>query len=208
MRFAVRLTAAAVMVAAATTPSAGQKASVEDVARQMSGTWTINRALSPAFGSGRSGAGRSGGGSAYAIAGTPAQRGGRGGGGAAAGPVSGADLTPEELAERQAMRDLQQIAARITIAATPESFSIISERSTDACAPNGKTEKRQMGTVSVGVKCRWEKDKLRQEYSTTRSKLIHVWGMDDAGRLVLKGKLEGIGLNSPEATAVFDRADR
>jgi hypothetical protein len=65
-----------------------------------------------------------------------------------------------------------------------------------------------MYDVSVGVKCRWDKDRLRQEFSTTRSKLIRVWGLDENGRLVLKGKLEGIGQNSPEATAVFDRSDR
>lgn len=196
-----------VMLLAVTIPAAGQKVAVADVARQMSGTWTINRALSPTLAPGRSG-GRSGG-PAYAIAGVPFQRGGRGGGGGGeATPSSSADLTPEELAERNAMRQIQQIAAKVTIAASPESFSIRDERGEQTCAATGKSEKSRMFDVSVGVKCRWDKDKLRQEFATTRSKLIRTWGVDDAGHLVLTGKLEGIGQNTPEATAVFDRVDR
>jgi hypothetical protein len=207
MGIIVRVTAAAVMIVTATTASAGQKASPADVARAMSGTWTINLALSTAFGPGRSGPGRSRG-PAYAISGAGLQRGGRGGGGGGDTPTTGADLTPEELAERAAMRQIQQLPARITVAATPETFAITGEHSTETCAANGKTDKIQVGDVPVGVKCRWDKDKLRQEFSTTRSKLIRVWGVDEAGHLVLKVKLEGIGQNTPEATAVFDRVDR
>jgi hypothetical protein len=171
----------------------------------MSGTWTINLGLSHAVSPGRSNGGRSGGGARYAIAGTAFQRGGGGGGG---GGDASSDLTPEEMAERTAMRQIQQIAAKITIAASAESFSITDDRGTQTCAANGKSEKTQMFNVSMGVKCRWDKDRLRQEFSTTRSKLIRTWALDDAGRLLLKGKLEGIGQNTPEATAVFDRADR
>lgn len=194
---------------AATIPVVGQKTSVADVARQMSGTWTINRPLSPAFSPGRSNGGRSGG-AAYAAAAVPFQRGGRGGGGGGgdALPSSSADLTPDELAERTAMRQIQQIAARVTIAATPDRFSLTDERGEQTCAVNGKNERTRMFGVAVGVKCHWNRDKLRQEFSTTRSKLIRSWSVDDAGRLVLKGKLEGIGQNTPEATAVFDRIDR
>lgn len=209
MQSMMRLSVAAAVLVAATIPAAAQKTSVADVARQMSGTWTINRALSPAFTPGRSNGGRSGG-AAYAVAGTRWQRGGRGGGGGGgdALPSSNADLTPEELADRTAMRQIQQIAARVTIAATAERFSLTDERGEHTCTVTGKTEKTQMFGVPVGVKCRWDKDRLRQEFSTTRSKLIRTWGLDEAGRLVLTGKLEGIGQNSPEATAVFDRTDR
>jgi hypothetical protein len=205
----MRIAAAAAIVAAAAIPAAGQKPSVGDVASQLSGTWIMNRALSPAFTPGRSNGGR-GGGTAYAVAGTSFQRGGRGssGGGGDALPSSSADLTPEELADRTAIRQMQQVAAKIMIAATAERFSLTDERGEQACTVTGKNEKTQMFGVAVGVKCRWDKDKLRQEFSTTRSKLIRTWGLDDSGRLVLKGKVEGIGQNSPEATAVFDRAER
>lgn len=209
MQGIIRLGVGGAMLVAATIPTAGQKTSVADVAKQMSGTWTINRALSPAFAPGRSSGGRSGGGAAYAVTGITFQRGGRGGGGGGdALPSSSADLTPEELAERTAMRQIQQIAAKVTIAATAERFSLTDERGEQTCAATGKSEKTRMFDVAVGVKCRWDKDRLRQEYSTTRSKLIRTWGLDETGRLVLKGKLEGIGQNTPEATAVFDRADR
>ncbi len=205
MQNTFRFALGALVIAAAALPAAAQKPAVADIATQMSGTWTINRSLSPAFAPARSG-GRSRGGAAFAIAAVPLQRGGgRGGGGGGDLSSSSADLTPEELAERTAMRQIQQIAAKITIAATVETFSITDDRGTRTCAVNGKNEKTQMYDVPVGVKCRWDKDKLRQEISTTRSKLIRVWGIDEAGRLVLKGKLEGIGQNSPEAVAVFDR---
>src|SRR4051794_8536660 len=108
MRIAIRLTVVAVMIAAATTPSAGQKAATAaDAAKQMSGAWTINLALSHAFAPSGGGPGRGRGGAAYAFAGAPFQRGGRGGGDAS--PAAGADLTPEELAERTVMRQIQQI---------------------------------------------------------------------------------------------------
>jgi len=198
---------AAMMVAAATMTGVAQKAGIADVAKAISGTWIINLALSPAFAPGRSNGGRSGGGASYELVGLAFQRGGRGGGGAGAqGPSSNADLTPEELADRTAMQQLRQTAAKLTIAATPERVSITDERGERSCAVDGKNEKEKLYNVEVGIKCRWDKDKLRQEFSTTRSKLIRVWGIDGNGRLILKAKLEGIGQNSPEATAVFDRS--
>jgi len=133
------------------------------------------------------------------------QRGGRGGGGGGNTPASSADLTPAELAERTAMMQMRQIAPKITIAATAETFSLDDGRS-EACTVNGKNEKMTVSDVQMDFKCRWDKDKLRQEFATTRSKLIRVWGLDDSGHLVLKAKLEGIGQNTPEATAVFDRS--
>ena len=55
---------------------------------------------------------------------------------------------------------MQQIAAKITIAATAERFSLTDERGEQACTVTGKNEKTQMFGVAVGVKCRWDKDKL------------------------------------------------
>ena len=207
MRRILSVAAAVAMIAAGSITGTAQKTSVADVAKALSGTWVINRALSPAFAPGRSNGGRAGGGPSYTLAGLLVQRGGRGGGAAAGpGPSSNADLTPEELADRNAMQQLRPIAAKLTIAATPESVTITDERGERTCALNGKNEKVQMFNVEVGIKCRWDKDKLRQEFSTTRSKLIRVWGLDGSGHLILKAKLEGIGQNTPEATAVFDRS--
>jgi hypothetical protein len=200
-----RLAIAGAMLAAAALPGAAQKASVADVARQLSGTWTINRALSPAFAPGRGNGGRAQTGARFAVGGAGVQ-GRRGGGGGDPTPSSAADLTPAELAERGAMQRLRQISSKLTIAATAETLSITDERGEQSCAVNGKGTKAQMYDVSVDVKCRWDKDKLRQEFSTTSLKLIRVWGLDESNRLVLKAKIEGVGQNSPEATAVFDRA--
>jgi hypothetical protein len=200
MKIAIRIAATAAIAAAATMPAAGQKTPVADIAKQMSGTWTINLSLSPGFAPGRA---RGGG------ARTPAraplfQRGGRGGGGGNT-PTSNADLTPEELAERTAMMQLRQIAPKITITATAETFSLEDGR-TETCTVNGKGQKFTVNDVQVEFKCRWDKDRLRQEFATIRSKLIRTWGVEESGHLVLKAKLEGIGQNTPEATAVFDRS--
>src|SRR5262245_58940905 len=84
-----------------------QKASPADVAAKMSGTWTINRELSPGFAAPSGGRGRRGAGAAFALAGMAGQR--RGsvpGGGGGDGP---GDMTPEELAGMEAMRQIQQI---------------------------------------------------------------------------------------------------
>jgi hypothetical protein len=209
MHTLVRVATAVGLIAAATMPISGQKPSVADVAKQMSGTWIINRALSPAFAPPRGNRGRSGGGAAYAVSAVPFQRGGRGGGGGGAdSPSSSADLTPAELAERAAMGQLRQIAAKLTIVATAETFSVTDERGEQTCAINDKSQKIQVSDVTIGEKCRWDKDKLRQEFSATSSKLIRTWELDGAGHLVMKGKLEGMNQNTPEATAVFDRSDK
>lgn len=204
MKSAVRLAVTAGLAVTVTMPIAGQKISVADIAKQMSGTWTINRALSPAFGPGR-GAGRVG--PAYAIAGLAFQ-GRRGGGGGEPTASSAADLTPAELAERTAMARLRQLAPKITIAATTESFAISDERGEQTCAVNDKNQKLHVGDTAVNAKCRWDKDKLRQEFSATTSKLVRTWGLDADGRLVMKGKLEGMNQNTLEAAAVFDRSDK
>ncbi|HEY2432387.1 MAG TPA: hypothetical protein VGI12_06905 [Vicinamibacterales bacterium] len=203
----VRFAVAGALIVAAAAPMAGQKTSVADVAKQMSGAWTIDLALSPAFAPARGNGGRRGG-AAFAISASPLQRGGRGGGGGGDTPSSNDDLTPAELAERGVMMQLRQIAPRITIAATAETFSITDERGQQTCDLNDKGQKVQMSDVAVTAKCHWDKDKLRQEFSATRSKLIRVWNLDEAGRLVMKGKLEGMNQNTPEATAVFQRNDK
>lgn len=191
-------------------PVFGQKTSSADVAKRMSGTWTINRDLSSTFGGADgSGRGRS-----------------RGGGGAhdalfqqrlPAGfranptnteptPEGAGDLTPAALAERTAMRQVEEIALTLTITATADRVSIEDERAEETCAIDGKTDKVRTFGVYMDVRCKWEKDRLRQEFSTTRGKLTRVWSVDDNGRLVLKATLEGLDRTTPDATAVYDRS--
>lgn len=188
----------ALALVAATATVAGQKLSPADLATRLSGTWTINRSLSPAL------APRGRGGAAFAIRPALFQRGGGGGGGA--DPSQGAtDLTPAEQAELAAMRLLRQIAPEITIKATAESVSFADVQGEQTCGTNGKGTKITVADAPVTMKCKWDKELLRQELSTTRSSLIRTWGVDESGRMVLKARYEGIAQNTPEAVAVFDR---
>ncbi len=197
-----RMTVTAALAAAAL-PAAAQKITPEEVAARLSGAWTINRTLSPSVkGAGRAGAGR-GGGSAYALGAFAAQRGGRGGGGDPS-PSSAADLTPAELAERQAMQQVEQIAPSIKITASAERVSFVDPRGELTCAVNDKNAKTEAFGAPLGLKCRWDKQQLRQEFSSTRSKLVRTWEVDDSNHLVLKVRIEGV--SAGEATAVFDRS--
>jgi hypothetical protein len=193
-------TGLAVMAAAA--PAIGQKLSPADLAARLTGTWTVNPSLSPSLAP-RGRSGRTGGAS-YGIRPVMFQRGGGGGGGGAA-PSGQADLTPAELAEQAAMRQLRQIAPEITIKATAESVSFVDARGEQTCAANGKGAKLTVSEAPVTMKCKWDKDGLRQEFSTTRSSLIRTWAIDDSDHLVLKARYEGLAQNTPEAVAVFDR---
>lgn len=184
---------------------ARQKLPAAEAAERLSGTWTINRELSPSFRpSGRSG-GRSGG-AAFAVAGVGFQR-GRGGGsnGPNALPTAPADLTPEERAEQSAMRDVEQIAPSITLRVTPDTFSVVDQRGEHTCAVNGRSAKLDVSGAKIDVKCHWNKQTLQQEFSGTRRKLTRSWSVDDSGRLVLKIRSEGVGLRAVEAAAVYDR---
>lgn len=210
MRTVITFAAAGAMMIAASMPAAGQKKSVADVARRMSGTWRLNRELSPAFGaSGRAGRGRTRGGAPH---GSLFQRGGLPQGVRAnptntePTPSGASDLTPAELAERSAIRQMQQIPPTMVIAAAADHVSIEDERGEQSCATDGRAGKVRAFRVYMDVKCKWDKDRLRQEYAITRSKLIRVWRVGDDDRLVLTAKIEGINQNTPEAVAIFDRS--
>ena len=181
-----------------------QKLSPADAAARLTGTWTLNRELSPGF---RAPGGRPGGpgrgGALFNVA-APAftpQRGG-GGGGAANSP---SDLSPAELAAQAAMRQLQQLADEITINATAEKVTFIDTRGERTYTPDGKNAKITVAGSEVSTKTRWDKTALRQEFSTTSAKLTQTWDVDNDGRLVLTAKVESLRLRTPEQKAVFDK---
>ena len=209
MRTVVGLITAGVM--AASMPLRGQKVPAADVAARMSGTWTINRELTPnVVGPGRAGPAR------------PRRGGGTGGllqraptypQGVRANPTNTEptpdgvdDMTPSELAESRGVREIRQVVPTIRITATTERVSIEDERGEQSCASDGKTDKVRIFGVYMDVKCKWDEDRLRQEFSTTRNKLTRTWSLDAGGHLVLKAKLEGIGQTSPETTTVYNRS--
>ena len=187
------------------TSVAAQKVSPADAAARLSGTWTLNRELSPGFRApgGRPGGPGRGGNALFSVA-APAfapQRGG-GGGGAANSP---SDLSPAELAAQAAMRQLQQLADEITINATAEKVSFIDARGERTYTLDGKNAKITVAGSDVSTKSRWDRTAIRQEFSTTSAKLTQTWDVDNDGRLVLTAKVESLRLMTPEQKAVFDK---
>jgi hypothetical protein len=207
MRTLVACAAIGLFVAASSSPLRGGQSSPADIARKISGTWAFNQQMSPAFavpGRGRGGALFQAGSAQPTQPRYPA--------GVKANPTNteptsdgASDLTPTERAERHALRQLGQVPPVITLAVTPGHLAISDDRGESECDINGRTAKARLFGAYVDVKCRWDKTQLRQEISTTQSKLIRTWGIDDREMLVLKLKVEGINQNTPEAAAFFDR---
>jgi hypothetical protein len=183
--------------------AAAQKLTPADAAARLSGTWTLNRELSPGFRApgGRPGGPGRGGGALFSAAPTFAPQ--RGGGGGAANSPS--DLSPDELAAQAAMRQLQQLADEITINATADKVTFIDTRGERTYTLDGKNAKITVAGSEVSTKSRWDKSALRQEFSTTSAKLTQTWDVDSDGRLVLTAKVESLRLRTPEQKAVFDK---
>jgi hypothetical protein len=212
MRSALGLAAAGMMIVALSTPLRGDAQENAILAKKLSGVWAFNQDLSPAFDqTRRAGRGRAGGGSLFqAGSAIPTQP--RYPPGVRANPTNTeptdaafADMTPTERAEWTAVHQLGLVLPMLTVEATIARVTFTDERGDAGCPINGKTEKVRMFGAWLEVKCRWDKKVLRQEYATSRTKLTRTWTVDEREMLVLKKKLEGINLNSPEAAAYFDR---
>jgi hypothetical protein len=129
----------------------------------------------------------------------------RGGGGGGGGMTTNADLTPEVLAARAAIRDLQAVPEVLTVKATADTIAFSDPRGERSYAINGKNAKMEVNGASVSVKTKWDKDAVRQEFSTPEMKLVKTWELDDSGRLVLKVRIESMTLNTADTQAVYDR---
>jgi len=179
-----------------------QKASPSDLPAKLSGTWVLNHELSTGFRAAAPGRRGGGAGPLFAVAGLAGQRSGRGGGG---GVSDASDLTPQQLAEQAAMRQLQQITEKIVITASAETVTFTDTRGERSYPINDKSTKIEVAGAPVNVKSKWDKNVLKQEFSNTQAKLIETWGLDEAGRLVLTAKVESMTLLTPEQKAVFDK---
>jgi len=170
-----------------------------EAAEKLTGTWVFNKELSKGFSTPGARPGGPGRGALFAVA--PSYGQGRGG-----GQASGAgDLSPAELADIAATRQLQQIADQITIKATADTIAFNDARGEREYAIDGKNVRIKVGDAEVTVKSRWDKGVLKQEFSTTQNKLTQTWDVEKDGRLVLVAKLESLRLRTPDQRAVFDR---
>ena len=187
-----------------------QKLTPAEAAARLSGTWTINRELTSGFNAAGRRGGRGGGGN-FSLGGNAARFGPtasyaqRGGGTGPSTASDMSDLSPAERAEMAAMRELQQLAEVINIKATAEQIAFEDARGQRIYAIDNKNTKLTVAGSEVNTKSRWDKAVLRQEFSTSSSKLIQTWEVDENGRLVLTAKVESLRLMTPEQKAVFDR---
>jgi hypothetical protein len=201
---------AAAIVVAMSNGLGAQNPTPADAAARLSGTWTINRELSPGF---RAPGGRPGGpgrggamASRFTVASAVPMQGRRGGGGSGGDtPTTMDDLSPAEIAAMTAMRQLQQLSDEITIAAAAEKVTFTDTRGERAYTVDGKTAKIMVGAAEVSTKSKWDKGALKQEFSTASTKLLQTWEVNAEGRLVLTAKIESLRLRTPDQKAVFDK---
>ena len=179
-----------------------QPATPADVAVRMSGRWTLNASLSDQ-GSGRGG-GR-GGGAQFALASTPVQRGGRGGGGGSEPGVVMPDMTDAEAAAQRALATVQEFPPEMTIQATVTQITFRDPRGDSVFEIDGKAKAIAVPGSTIKVKTRWDRATLRQEVSSSMRIVQRTWSVDADGRLLLKQRVEGIGMKVRESQAVYER---
>jgi hypothetical protein len=193
------------MTATASLVLQAQSGAPADLATKMTGSWKLNKELSPSLAAPAAGRqGRRGGGALYAIA--APQRGGRGGGGGgASGGPEAANMMPEEAAAQTALDVLHQVPLEMRIEASPAAVTFIEPRGQWEFTVNGKTTSMQVPGGTIKVKSRWDHDTLRQEFSSTERKLMKSWSLDGDGRLVLTEHIESMTFNTKESRAIYDK---
>lgn len=195
-----------IFVAALMFIAPAQKPTIDTVAGKLSGTWKLNRDLSPAVSQPRGAGGGRGRGTLFSAAPFAPQRGGGGRGAATDSYTPTAqDLTPEEIAGDKALQQLQRVAETLTIKASAESITFTDPRGERVFAIRDKTEKLELEGAMLSVRTRWDKLTLRQEFSNPRRKLVQTWEPDEAGRLLLKVHVESMTFNTPDVKAVYER---
>ena len=197
---------AAAVAAGLTTLAAAQSPSSADIAQNLTGTWKLNKELSPNL-SAPMPPGRPGGRGGALLALAAPQRGGRGGGGGggAAGGPEPSNMMPGEAAAQAALNVLHQVPLELQIIATPGDVSFIDPRGKWDFKVDGKTIQMQVPGGTIKTKSKWEKGGLRQEFSSTERTLLKSWSLDTNGRLVLTEHIESIAFNTKESKAVYDR---
>jgi hypothetical protein len=199
--------AAAAAVSGLSVLALAQKSTPAEAAEKLTGTWKVNRELSPSVGRGR--------GRGAATAARPRlvlasfQRGGGG-----ADTSAAQELTPDQIAGRNAVRQLQQIPETLKIVATADQITFTDSRGVSSFPINNKGMRIDVGDAKVDVKTKWDKVAVRQEFNAYQQKLTRTWNTDESGHLVLTVLVESMTVNANSgvptwtqqtATALFDR---
>jgi hypothetical protein len=204
-------TVASIIAAAVGVTSLGamQSATPAEIATRLTGKWKLNVALTPASEKPARGRGDVQRAPSLAISGPALQRGGGRGGGASGGgggqPGSdSAPLMPEEIAAQAALTILHEVPLEIAIEAHVDSVTFRDPRGEWHFNVDGKNATMAVPGGTLHTKSKWDKGVLRQEFSSTRRKLIKVWSIDAPDRLLLTERVESFAPTS-ESKAVFDR---
>jgi hypothetical protein len=197
------LIAVALLSSALTAPRP-QPAGVAEIAAKMSGRWKLNVELSPGLGEqAPAGRGGRGGGTLFALAASPPQR-----GRANMPSEPGIELpmmTDEERAAQQALAAIQQVPPELTIEASPAEMKTIEPRGESVFKIDGKNATVPVPGSTIKVKSRWDRSTLRQEFSSAMRTLKRAWSIDANGRLVLTQHSESIRGSTKPVVAIFDR---
>jgi hypothetical protein len=115
------------------------------------------------------------------------------------------NLTPDEAAAQAALSIIQQVPLELIIEATPAEIKVIEPRGQSLFRIDGKSTPIEVPGGTIKVKSKWDRARLRQEFSSTRRMLLKSWSIDSNGRLVLTEHVESVAFKSKETQAVFDK---
>ena len=204
-----RFTAAAVIggLLGLTSLVAAQTATPAEIATRLSGSWKLNVALTPASEKPARGRGEVSRTPRLTVSQPAMQRGGgRGGGAPGGGGQPGSESAPlmaEEIAAQAALATLHQVPLEIVIEAHAGSVTFREPRGEWHFTIDGKNASMDVPGGTLHSKSKWEKGALRQEFSSTRRKLVKTWSVDAQDRLVLTERVESLAPTS-ESKAVFE----
>ena len=216
---ALALGAGAYQTGEASTPAAAPAVTAARPRSELSGTWnynanesvnaTTNKPETARAANDRRGVTRGPVTGAGAPSGGGGGRGpGRGGGGAGA-PQDG--LYMLYLAQRDARRDLFEIAPTLNISVTPEAFSVTDDLDRTLTFPvDGKKRKYQLGAVQFDARTSWDGSRLKIDIEGPDSlKINETWFLsDDGSRLFVIIRVGEPVKNGPPVgvNRVYDRA--
>jgi hypothetical protein len=153
------------------------------------------------------------------VTGGAAPRGGFGGGGGSAGrgPAGGGAGVPQDglyslyVEQRDARRDLLEIAPTLKIAVTPEAFAVTDDLDRTLTFPvDGKKQKYHLGAAQFDARTSWNGPRLKTDIEGPDSlKITETWFLsDDGSRLFLIIRVGEPVKDSPPVgvNRVYDRA--
>ena len=83
-------------------------------------------------------------------------------------------------------------------------MTVIDGRGEQTFAVNDKSSSIDIGGSPIKVKSKWDKQTLKQEFSSPEAKLVETWSVDATDHLVLTAKVESL-TRTLDRKIVYDR---